>query len=208
MEVKARVLGLLAAQPRTKVELAETLGAAQLPSVQRCLAELQDAGVVRVDRFTNRWVLVDREAVRSLLPPHGHDLQAVMVAKALLEPLADDDLRARLRGLADRVRDREKNPTGSPAAASVDRPGEARIVIRNPTARWLAYMVWHADQVDTWLGPDLLERTLPYTSARELSRTLRSFRAGIVSIEPTELQRETLAQPSTSRSKGRPAPRR
>ena len=107
-EVKARVLQLLAAAPegKTKAELVTGIGSTSLPTVQRCLTDLKDEGVVHIDRSTNRWTLVDPEYRLSLDAPEADDLQAVLIAEALLGALMDDELRSRLRSLAERLDER------------------------------------------------------------------------------------------------------
>ena len=301
------MLRLLDAAPQTKAELVQRIGTTSAPTVQRCLTELKNEGVVQIDRSTHKWTLLDPDYHLSLDAPEVDDLQAVLIAEALLGALMDDDLRARLRSLAEqldeRIRQRKhgrhalvrtavdvsftsatrvrhdvlnallravrrdvvqlcftspwsseqrklrivepwalrlhdsswylrafdrkhteartfrlahihrvsRSPDyGSPNAEvppapqiwdggdpafgiDHDRPGTARVVLRNPIARWLSHVVWHPEQHDTWLSTDILERTLPYASAREFSRTLRAFIDGIVSIEPTDLESEALA---------------
>ena len=74
-----------------------------------------------------------------------------------------------------------------------DRPGVAVIRMRGGVARWVARMIWHPHEQDTWLEPgELLERTFAYRSCRELARRLAMVIDGIVSIEPAELREEVL----------------
>lgn len=301
--MKAQVLRQLAAAPegQTKACLVASIGSTSAPTVQRCLTELKNEGVVQIDRSTNVWTLVDAEYRLSLDAPEADDLQAVLIAEALLGALMDDELRSRLRSLAERLDERirlrdsegasvvrsavevsftsatrvrpevlsallravrkdvvricftspwssEKRKLrmvepwalrlhdsswyvrafdrkhgeprtfrlahihrvsrapdyGDPVAdvppaerlwyggdpafgIDHDRPGLARVVLRNPIARWLSHVVWHPHQEDSWIGEDLLERQVPYASVREFARTLRAFADGVVSIEPDEL---------------------
>ncbi len=107
-EVKARVLRALAAAPegRTKAELVAVIGDTSRPTVQRCLTELKDDAVVQIDRSSNRWLLVDSQYRLSLDAPEVDDLHAVLIAEALLGAVMDDDLRSRLRSLAERLDER------------------------------------------------------------------------------------------------------
>lgn len=107
-EVKALVLRALAAAPegRTKAELVGSIGDTSRPTVQRCLTELKDDAVVQIDRSNNRWTLLDPEYRLSLDAPEADDLQAVLIAEALLGALMDDELRSRLRSLAERLDER------------------------------------------------------------------------------------------------------
>ena len=75
-----------------------------------------------------------------------------------------------------------------------DRPGIAAVRLRGGVARWVASMIWHAEQQDVWLEPgELLERTLRYNSCREITRLLVTVLDGIVSIEPPELRDELVS---------------
>ena len=74
-----------------------------------------------------------------------------------------------------------------------DRPGVAVIRLRGGVARWVSSIIWHPTQRDVWLEPDeLLERTIPYRSCRELARRLASVIDGIESIEPKALFDEVI----------------
>ena len=69
-----------------------------------------------------------------------------------------------------------------------DRPGVAVIRLRGAVARWVSTIVWHPSERDVWLEEgELLERTIPYRSCRELARRLVSVIDGIESIEPRAL---------------------
>lgn len=308
-EVKARVLRLLANAPDglTKAQLTAAVGETSKPTVQRCLSDLKQDGVVEIDRSTHVWTLLDPDYRLSLHAPEADDLQAVLIAEAMLGALMDDELRMRLRSLAERLDERmrlrhEAPPTalrtpvdvsftsatrvrpevlhgllravrqrvvqvcssspwspetrklrliepwalrlhdsswyvrafdrkhseprtfrlahvhrvsrspefgdplepvppaeqiwagGDPAfGIDHDRPATARVVLRNPIARWLSHVVWHPAQEDDWLDADTLVRTVPYASCREFARTLRAYADGVVSVEPPELRVEMLA---------------
>jgi predicted DNA-binding transcriptional regulator YafY len=72
-----------------------------------------------------------------------------------------------------------------------DRPGTAVIRFRGAVARWIAPVVWHPNQQDVWLEQgELLERTVAYSSCRELARRLASVLDGIESVGPVELRDE------------------
>lgn len=72
-----------------------------------------------------------------------------------------------------------------------DRPGVATLRVRGGVARWIANMVWDPGQEDRWIEPgELLERKVPYHSAREFARRLLSIVDGLESIEPPELRDE------------------
>jgi predicted DNA-binding transcriptional regulator YafY len=72
-----------------------------------------------------------------------------------------------------------------------DRPGTARIRVAGGIARWLAALVWHPEQRDVWVVPgEILERTLPYPSCRELARRLLSLGSGLREVDPPELRAE------------------
>jgi predicted DNA-binding transcriptional regulator YafY len=90
-----------------------------------------------------------------------------------------------------------------------DRPGVALLRVRGGVARWIAPIVWHPEQKDLWLEPDeLLERTIPYRSCRELARRLASVIDGIESIEPRELRDEVFGLFARSKAMSRPRKRR
>ncbi len=62
------------------------------------------------------------------------------------------------------------------------------IHLRGPVARWQATKTWHPEQHDRWLVPnELLERTIPFHSRRELARFLGTYFDAIVAIAPPEL---------------------
>lgn len=74
-----------------------------------------------------------------------------------------------------------------------DRPNVAVIRLRGGVARWVFPMIWHPTQHDDWLEEgELLVRTIPYNSCRELTRLLVTVIDGIVSIEPAELRDEVV----------------
>ncbi len=74
-----------------------------------------------------------------------------------------------------------------------DRPGVATLKVRGGVARWIANMVWDPGQEDRWIEPnELLERKVPYHSAREFARRLLSIVDGLESIEPAELREEVV----------------
>ncbi len=75
-----------------------------------------------------------------------------------------------------------------------DRPGIAVLHFEGGVARWVASMQWHPEQDDEWIEPrQLLKRTIPYHSCRELARHLAQYSDGIVAIESAELREELLA---------------
>lgn len=76
-------------------------------------------------------------------------------------------------------------------AIDEDRPGTAVIQIRGSVARWAGALRWHPGQEDMWIERDqLLQRTLPYRSCRELARRLVSVGDGLESVQPQELADE------------------
>ncbi len=307
-EVKTRVLRLLANAPQgqTKAELTLAVGETSKPTVQRCLSELKNDGVVEIDRSTHVWTLLDPDYRLSLDAPEADDLQAVLIAEALLGALMDDELRTRLRSLAERIDERMRLRNQTPPAAlrtpidvsftsasrvrplvlhgllravrqrvvricftspwsseqrklrliepwalrlhdsswyvrafdrqhgeprtfrlahihrvsgspdlgdprepvppadqiwdggdpafgiDDDRPATARVVLRNPVARWLSHVIWHPTQEDDWLDDQTLARTVPYASCREFARTLRAYADALISVDPPELRAEML----------------
>ena len=83
------------------------------------------------------------------------------------------------------------------------------IRFRGGLARWIARIVWHPLQKDLWLEPDeLLERTIPYRSCRELARRLASVIDVIESIEPRELCEEVFGLFARSKAMARSRKRR
>ncbi len=118
-EVKARVLRLLAATPSglTKAQLAAAVGETSKPTVQRCLSDLKDDGVVEIDRSNNVWTLLDPDYRLSLHAPEADDLQAILIAEAMLGALMDDELRTRLRSLAERIDERMRSRHEAPPTA-------------------------------------------------------------------------------------------
>ncbi len=75
-----------------------------------------------------------------------------------------------------------------------DRPGTAVLKISGAVARWLFHVRWSPAQHDRWLIDDeLLERTVPYTSCREMGRRVLGIIDAVESIEPAELQGEVIA---------------
>ncbi|HWB78862.1 MAG TPA: WYL domain-containing protein, partial [Nannocystaceae bacterium] len=74
-----------------------------------------------------------------------------------------------------------------------DRPGVAVIRLRGAVARWVSTIIWHPSEQDVWLEEgELLARTIPYRSCRELARRLVSVIDGIDSIEPRALFDEVI----------------
>lgn len=70
-------------------------------------------------------------------------------------------------------------------------PGVARLRFKGAVARWLAGVRWQRDQKDAWIEPgEVLERTLSFRSRRELARRLMSVSAGLILVEPPELDLE------------------
>jgi predicted DNA-binding transcriptional regulator YafY len=64
--------------------------------------------------------------------------------------------------------------------------------------------VWHRRQKDVWIEEgELLERTFPYRSCRELARRLASYLDGVESISPAVLDDEVVALVSSYLSKRR-----
>lgn len=115
--MKARVLDRLRVHQggETKAELVTKIAGTSAPTMQRVLKELEADGTIERDLTDNRWRLVDRNFRLSLDAPDATDLQAVMVAEAILGALVNEDLRTRLRSLAEqidaRVRERGVRPT-------------------------------------------------------------------------------------------------
>jgi len=81
---------------------------------------------------------------------------------------------------------------GNPAfGIDEDRPDTAVIRIRGGVARWVYPVVWSPAQRDVWIEPDeLLERTVPYQSCREMARRVLSIIDAVESIGPVELKDE------------------
>lgn len=76
----------------------------------------------------------------------------------------------------------------------VDRPGDAVVTLHGAVARWVAGITWNENQKDEWLKEgELLRRTLPYRSCRELARKLISVADGLREIEPEELAEAVVA---------------
>jgi predicted DNA-binding transcriptional regulator YafY len=83
---------------------------------------------------------------------------------------------------------------GDTTSVDSDRPGQATIRVKGAFARWLARERWHPQQLDTWVRKgELLERTMPYQSCRELARRLLGLGDALVSIEPAELREQVRA---------------
>lgn len=75
-----------------------------------------------------------------------------------------------------------------------DRPGIAVVRFAGAVGRWVASMRWHPEQRDRWIEPrQLLERTVPYHSCREMTRHLAQYLDGIASIESVALRAELAA---------------
>ncbi len=109
-------------QGATKEALA-TVAEVSYPSIQRALTWLRDAcdSPVEFDRGAGRWVLRDPHFTLPLTDPEPADLSAVMFAEALLAPLADEEITARLRRLAEQM-DAEIRYRGQTPSAGA-RPG-------------------------------------------------------------------------------------
>lgn len=72
-----------------------------------------------------------------------------------------------------------------------DRPGEAVLRLRGGVARWVASLVWHPYQCDSWTdGGEVLERLVPYRSCREFARKVVTVADGLVDVQPDELRAE------------------
>lgn len=106
----------------TKEELAR-IADVSYPSIQRALTWLRDHcdSPVEFDRAANRWVLRDPHFTLPLTDPDAQDLSAVLFAEALLAPLADEEITARLRRLAEQM-DAEIRERGR-APSDAARPG-------------------------------------------------------------------------------------
>lgn len=91
-----------------KTELVEAIGNTSGPTVQRALNDLRDQhdAAIEYDPQTQLWRLRDRGFTLPLEAPEPSDLLAVLLAEALLQPLADGELRTRLRRLAEEIDDR------------------------------------------------------------------------------------------------------
>jgi predicted DNA-binding transcriptional regulator YafY len=100
----------------SKEELAKVADVSY-PSIQRALTWLRDHcdSPVEFDRTESRWVLRDPHFTLPLTDPDAQDLSAVLFAEALLAPLADEEITARLRRLAEQmdaeIRERGRAPT-------------------------------------------------------------------------------------------------
>ena len=122
-EVEAFILEALRAQPEglSKQALIERHGSASPPTMQRAISALKDEGIIARDSLRNVWKLEQADVYRPLDAPALGDLQAVLVAEAMLGSLADDELRARLRSLAEQLDARIR-----------ERPGERAPSVRSP----------------------------------------------------------------------------
>lgn len=89
----------------TKRELAAEIGQTSVPTVLRALHALRDHWGGGVTLEHNRWVMQERVAL-PLLAPEDNDVIAVLLAAAIVHPLADEDLRGRLQALAEQLDDR------------------------------------------------------------------------------------------------------
>lgn len=75
-----------------------------------------------------------------------------------------------------------------------DRPGVAVVVMHGAVARWVRRVEWHPTQRDRWLEEaEVLERTVPYRSCRELARRIASVYDAVRRIEPPLLRDAVLA---------------
>lgn len=301
----------------SKQELVTRIGRTSGPTVQRALAKLRDVygAPIAYEQTSGKWVLHDRSFRMPMEVPEPDDVRAVLIAEAMLEPIADDALRKRLRRLAEQLDDRirARQPRGMAGTRSAvkgrttlgtrldprhlatlldamrrhplrivydkpwenervrhtvepwgvcvfdgaiyfrafvresgdartfrlaqvetmlaspgerfetrlppidrvwderapafgideDRPGVAVLRLCGGVARWVHRTIWHPDQRDQWIDePELLERTVPYRSCREIARRILSILDGIQSIHPPELrtQVETMVASYQSRS--------
>jgi predicted DNA-binding transcriptional regulator YafY len=102
----------------TKEELAKVADVSY-PSIQRAVTWLRDHcdSPVDYDRGAGRWVLRDPHFSLSLSDPDSQDLSAVLFAEALLAPIADDEITARLRRLSEQMDSeiRERGQTSADA---------------------------------------------------------------------------------------------
>lgn len=100
----------------SKEELAKVADVSH-PSIQRALTWLRDHcdSPVEFDRAAGQWILRDPHFTLPLTDPDPQDLSAVLFAEALLAPLADEEITARLRRLAEQmdaeIRDRGRTPS-------------------------------------------------------------------------------------------------
>lgn len=91
----------------TKRELVAAIGNTSLPTVQRAFDELRDRWGATLTNSAGRWRLKERMPL-PLLAPEANDVLAVMVAAASIDPLLDDQLRARLVALIEQLDDRRR----------------------------------------------------------------------------------------------------
>ncbi len=88
----------------SKAELVARIGDTSAPTMQRVLDDLRDGDApIRFERHTNKWVLLDRSFRNPLDRPEPEDLLAVLMAQAMLDVVADDELRARIRRLVEQL---------------------------------------------------------------------------------------------------------
>jgi predicted DNA-binding transcriptional regulator YafY len=107
-EVKAAILRYLREAGEhglTKDELVKKIGNTSPQTVQRALAELRDEGAPIHCEGRKRWCMTAPHGMPLVAPEHD-DLLAVLVAQAILEPLADTELRGRLQRLVAALDDR------------------------------------------------------------------------------------------------------
>jgi hypothetical protein len=73
----------------------------------------------------------------------------------------------------------------------VDRPDVAVIRFRGDIARFIGSVRWHPMEKDDWFEDgEVLQRTIPFRSCREIARRLVSLGDGVESIEPFALLEE------------------
>jgi predicted DNA-binding transcriptional regulator YafY len=123
-DVVSEVCQQLAKHPDglNKAELVARIGRTSGPSVQRALTTLRDqhGAPIEYDHASCRWVLRDPSFRLPMHAPEPDDVRAVLIAAALLEPIADEALRERLRSLAEQLDDRvrQRHPSKATNARS------------------------------------------------------------------------------------------
>ena len=107
----------------SKHELIGRIGGTSSASVQRALTVLRDehGAPIEYDGSSRKWVLHDPSFRLPMRAPEPDDVRAVLIAEALLEPIADESLRKRLRRLAEQLDDRlrERQPRATTTGRAV-----------------------------------------------------------------------------------------
>lgn len=186
--------------PAKAITASLTLGSRLHEQTMRTLLQTVRQGVVRM-RYTSPWTNVTVEHTVEPWELRIHD-GTVYVRGWCRDSQAPRTFRlthigADMHTIEDAARAPLPAPdrtwaAGNPAfGIDEDRPDIAVIRIRGGVARWVYPVVWSPAQRDVWVEPDeLLERTVPYQSCREMARRVLSIIDAVESIGPVELRDE------------------